>query len=119
MKTNRFEASSSGQRTPPVPKLIGPSQGFYKSSSAGLNGLTGLKAGSLCVDLNNVFLGSPTGSPHLSDYGSSSGSELPSDEDDNPNDEGDKFINVVSRRIQKQLKGKGKAKARARGPQNL
>lgn len=119
LKTNRFEASSSGQRTPPVPKLIGPSQGFYKSSSAGLNGLTGLKTGSLCVDLNNVFLGSPTGSPHLSDYGSSSGSELPSDEDDNPNDEGDKFINVVSRRIQKQLKSKGKAKARARGPQNL
>ncbi|KAH0853732.1 hypothetical protein HID58_092938, partial [Brassica napus] len=33
-------------------------------------------------------------------------SELPSDEDDNPNDEGDKFINVVSRRIQKQLKSK-------------
>nr|VDD52144.1 unnamed protein product [Brassica oleracea] len=44
-------------------------------------------------------------------------SELPSEEDDNPNDEGDKFINVVSRRIQKQLKGK--AKARARGPPNL
>ena len=60
--------------------------------------------------------GSPRGS-RLSDYGFSSGSELPSEEDDNPNDEGDRYNKVVSKRIQKQLKGK--AKARARGPQNL
>lgn len=72
------------------------------------------------MDLDTAFLGSPRGSPRgsrLSDYGFSSGSELPSEEDDNPNDEWDRYIKVVSKRIQKQLKGK--AKARARGPQNL
>ena len=116
LQSNKFNASSSGSapRSLPVPQL-GSSQGRSSAS------LAPLKEGSLCVDLSNVFLGSPRGSPrgssHLSDYGFSSGSELPSEEDDNPNDEGDKFINVVSRRIQKQLKGK--AKARARGPPNL
>lgn len=114
MKSNQFNASSSGHRSLLVPQ-IGSSQGRSAVSHAAL------KDGSLCVDLSSVFLGSPTGSPrgssHLSDYGFSSGSELPSEDDDNPNDAGDKFIDVVSKRIKKQLKGK--AKARARGPSNL
>lgn len=110
LQSNQFNASSSGSaaRSLPVPQL-GSSQGRSSAS------LAALKEGSLCVDLRNVFLGSPRGFPrgssHLSDYGFSSASELPSEEDDNPNDEGDKFINVVSRRIQKQLKRKAKARA--------
>ncbi|KAF8101199.1 hypothetical protein N665_0209s0055 [Sinapis alba] len=110
-KSNLHIASSSGTRSPSIPQPFGPSRSIYKPPSPSL------KEGSLCVDLSSVFLGSPTGSPELSEEESSSGSELPSEDDDNPNDEGDKYIRVVSRKIQKQLKGK--SKDRARGPLNL
>jgi len=69
----------------------------------------------LVVDLNAAGLSSPRNSAYGSDSDYDSGSDSISADDDNPPTESDRFVEVMTRKMKKQLLGK----ARGRGPLNL